>query len=115
MIKTMNIRNLLLLAILSACAFGCAGNRERRMGALRRDSSWPQIRTDAEREVARREGDTKWSHLASFSPNQHTNGVWVVVAGGEYPLNTMGDLIVIGIRDDGEIISYAPRHPTWHP
>ena len=94
---------------------GCAGNRElQRVDTLRRDPTWPAIRAAAETEVARREGNTQWSHSAYYNPQQHTNGVWVVVASGAYPLNRLGDSIDMTIRDDGEVISYSPRQPS-HP
>ena len=49
-----------------------------------------------------------------YAPEQHTNGVWVVVASGAYPHNRLGDSIDMVIRDDGEVISYAPRMSS-HP
>lgn len=94
---------------------GCAGNHEfQRIDALRREPAWPKIRATAEIEVARKERNTDWSHSAYYTPEQHTNDVWVVIASGAYPLNAMGDSINIVIRDDGEVVSYAPRM-SFHP
>jgi len=101
-----------LLVILSA---GCANNRELlRLDALKRDADWPKIRAAAEIEIARKEGNTDWSHSAYYAPTQHTNGVWAVVASGAYPFNQMGDSIDMAIRDNGEVISYSPRF-SKHP
>jgi hypothetical protein len=111
----MKIRNLFILGILSSLFIGCANTHElQRLDALRRESAWPQIRADVEMEVARRKGNTDWSHTAYYSPRQHTNGVWVVMASGPYPENTWplnwsGDNIDVLIRDSGEVISYAPH------
>jgi len=111
----MSICNLLGLALtVLALGTGCASNQEfERVDALRRDPAWPIIRAAAEMEIARRESNTQWSHSAYYTPSQHTNGVWVVVASGAYPANTLGDSIDLLIRDSGEILSYAPRpgHP----
>jgi hypothetical protein len=94
---------------------GCASDREyQRIDALRRDPDWPAIRAAAETEVARKEGNTNWSHDAYFSPQQHTNGVWRVLASGAYPLNRMGDHIEMLIRDNGEVVSYIPLYSS-HP
>ena len=103
------------LICLAVIATGCAGNRElQRIDALRRDPAWPKIRAAAEMEVARKEGNTDWSHSAYYEPEQHTNGVWVVVASGAYPLNRLGDSIDMNIREDGQVVSYSPRQPD-HP
>ena len=94
---------------------GCAGNRElKRIDALRSDPAWPAIRAAAEAEVAHRDGNTQWSHSAYYAPQQHTNGVWVVVASGAYPLNKLGDSIDMLVRDSGNVFSYAPRFSS-HP
>jgi len=104
-----------LLICVAVIAAGCAGNREfERIDALRRDPAWPKIRAAAEMEVARKEGNTNWSYRAYYLPEQHTNGVWVVVASGAYPLDRLGDSIDIIIRDDGQIVSYSPRQSS-HP
>ncbi len=107
----MMIRRLSSCAVLVlVLATGCASNREfKRVEALRRDLMWPDIRAAAEKEIARREGNTQWSSSANYAPDQHTNGVWAVVACGAYPLNTLGDCIDLSIRDSGEVISYSPR------
>jgi len=98
-----------------ALLLGCAGSREvQRIDALRRDPGWPAIRTAAEKEVARKEGNTYWSARAYYSPKQHTNGVWTVLASGSYPLNTLGDHIEMLIRDNGEVSSYIPLYDN-HP
>jgi hypothetical protein len=89
---------------------GCANTGElQRLDALRRDPDWPRIRTAAELEIARRDGNTRWSYDAYYAPQQHTNGVWYVVASGAYPLNRFGDSTDILIRDGGEILSYSRR------
>jgi len=111
----MNIRSIFSFGILSLFVVGCAGSRElQRVDALRRDPSWPLIRAAAETEIARRERNTEWSHSAYYSPQQHTNGVWAVVASGAYPLNRLGDSIDMLIRDSGEVVSYSPRMSS-HP
>jgi hypothetical protein len=85
----MSIRSLLSLTLpILALAIGCASKKEfERIDALRRDPAWPAIRAAAEIEIARREGNTQWSHSAYYAPRQHTNSVWVVVASGTYPNN----------------------------
>jgi hypothetical protein len=94
---------------------GCAGSKQlQHQESLRRDRDWPKIRAAAELEVARHEGNTLWSHDAYFTPQEHTNGVWYVVAAGAYPLNGYGDSIDILLRDGGEILSYLPRR-DFHP
>src|SRR6266404_4251058 len=94
---------------------GCASNKElQRVDALRRHPYWPRVRAAAELEIARREGNTLWSHDAYYAPKQHTNGVWFVVASGAYPLNRYGDSIDMLIRDGGKVFSYSPRMPS-HP
>jgi hypothetical protein len=94
---------------------GCAGSRQlQHTEALRQERDWPKIRAAAEIEVARKEGNTQWSHSAYYAPQEHTNSVWYVVASGDYPLNRMGDSIDLLIKDGGEVISYSPRmkdHP----
>ena len=111
----MNIRRIFGFGVLSLFIVGCAGSRElQRIDVLRQDSAWPDIRAAAEKEIARREGNTRWSSSAYYAPAQHTNGVWVVVASGAYPNNRLGDSIDLLIRDTGEVISYVPRDP-WHP
>jgi hypothetical protein len=106
----MNIRKLFIFGILSSLFVGCAGNRElQRQDALKREPAWPQIRADVEMEVARRNGNTEWSHRAFYNPLQHTNGVWLVMASGSYPNNWYGDNFDILIRDSGEVVSYAPH------
>ena len=112
----MNIRSILSFGVPGLLfVVGCAGNRHlQHIDALRRDPSWPTIRAAAETEVARREENTRWSQSAYYAPEQHTNGVWVVVASGAYPHNRLGDRIDMVIRDDGEVISYAPRTSS-HP
>jgi hypothetical protein len=112
----MNIRNFFILGVFAVVLVtGCAGNQElQRIDALRRQPAWPAIRAAAETEVARREGNTEWSHSAYYAPQQHTNGVWAVVASGSYPLNRLGDSIDMLIRDSGEVVSYAPRMSS-HP
>jgi hypothetical protein len=111
----MNIRSIFVFGILGLFIVGCAGSRElQHVDALRRDPSWPVIRAKAEVEIAHREGNTEWSHSAYYAPHEHTNGVWVVVASGAYPLNRLGDSLDMRIRDSGEVVSYAPRmsdHP----
>ncbi|PWU18395.1 MAG: hypothetical protein C5B50_09410 [Verrucomicrobia bacterium] len=93
-----------LSAILLA---GCAGRKQfHHQESLRRDANWPKIRAAAELEVARREGNTRWSHAAYFAPHEHTNEVWYVVASAAYP--TYGDRIDILAGDTGEILSYSP-------
>lgn len=112
----MSIRNLInLSSLVLVLATGCASNREfERVEALRRDPAWPTIRAAAEMEIARREGSAQWSSSAYYAPNQHTNGVWMVIASGAYPNNRLGDSIDLLIRDSGEVISYSPRM-SWHP
>jgi hypothetical protein len=111
----MNASKFLVLAGLLSFAAGCAGSRQlQHTEALRQERNWPKIRAAAEIEVARKEGNTQWSHSAYYAPKEHTNSLWHVVASGAYPLNSMGDSIDILIKDDGEVISYAPRtkdHP----
>ena len=107
------LSNWAILAV--AVVIGCATNGGfDRIEALRRDPTWPDIRASAEKEIARREGNTQWSSAAYYAPVQHTNGVWAVVASGAYPQNTLGDHIDLLIRDSGEVISYAPRM-SRHP
>ena len=111
----MKTSRVLLFALTGAIfATGCANHRAgQRIDALRREPGWRAIRATAEMEVARREGNTQWSHSAYYSPQQHTNRVWAVVASGAYPLNTFGDSIDMLIRDDRGVMSYSPRmsHP----
>ena|ERR1043165_7173058 len=103
------------LAGLLLFAAGCAGSRQlQHTEALRQDRDWPKIRAATEIEVARREGNTQWSHSAYYAPQEHTNGVWYVVASGAYSHNRMGDSIDILIKDGGEVISYSPRM-SKHP
>ena len=45
---------------------------------------------------------------AYYSPKQHTNSVWFIVASGRYPLNTYGDSIDIFIHDRGKCF-HIPR------
>jgi hypothetical protein len=105
--------SLALAAILFAA--GCASNRElARRDALKRDTNWPTIRAAAEKEIARREGTTQWSYQAYYSPAQHTNGVWAVVAEGSYPMGAYNDFIDLTVRDNGEVISATPRTPSLH-
>jgi hypothetical protein len=112
----MNIYRFYSAGILVLLLAGCASNKEfERADALRREPEWPAIRAAAEMEVARREGNTEWSHSAYYAPEQHTNGVWVVIASGAYPLNKLGDSIDMLVRDSGEVFSYAPRSSTSHP
>ena len=113
----MNIRGLSGCAVLMLVfASGCAGNREfQRVETMRRESGWPKIRAAAEKEIARRDGDTKWSSQAYYEPKQHAEGVWTVVAFAAYPGNKYGDSIDLQIRDNGKVISYAPRLPDLHP
>jgi hypothetical protein len=111
----MSIRNFFFGILVIGFATSCAGNRRwQHIDTLRQDPNWPTIHAAAEKEVARREGNTKWSYSAYYSPEQHTNGIWVVVAAGAYPLNRYGDRINITIRDNGEVISYSPRLSS-HP
>jgi len=112
----MNIRGILSLAIpVLVLAAGCTTNNEfERIDALRRDLAWPRIRAAAEMEIARREGSTQWSYSAYYTPTQHTNGIWGVVAFGAYPSNKLGDSIDLLIRDSGEVFSYVPRM-SRHP
>src|ERR1043166_4650713 len=107
----MKTSRVLLFAVTGALfATGCASHRAaQRIDTLQREPGWPAIRAAAEMEVARKEGNTQWSHSAYYSPQQHTNDVWAVVASGAYPLNTLGDSIHMLIRDGGEVISYSPR------
>jgi hypothetical protein len=111
----MKASKLLILAALLPFAAGCAGNRRlQHIESLRQEPDWPKIRAAAEIEVARKEGNTQWSHSAYYSPEEHTNGVWYVVASGSYPLNRLGDSIDLLIKDGGEVVSYSPRmqgHP----
>jgi hypothetical protein len=94
---------------------GCASNKElHRIDLLKRDPDWPRIRAAAELEIARREGNTSWSYDAYFSPREHTNRVWAVVASGAYPANRWGDSIDLLIRDGGEVLAYSPRWGS-HP
>ena len=111
----MSIPNLISVSVLMfVLSAGCATNREfERAEALRRVPAWPAIRAAAEMEIARREGSAQWSSAAYYAPKHHTNGVWVVVASGAYPNNTLGDSIDLLIRDSGEVISYSPRM-SWH-
>ena len=106
----------LIFAILASMfAVGCAGSRaQHRIDALRNDPNWPRIRTTAETEIARRGEKADWLRSAYYSPHEHTNGVWLVVVSGQYPLNRMGDRIDILVRDGGEVVSYVPRWPS-HP
>lgn len=115
-LKVMNRSTLSLISVLPVfLAVSCAGNREaQRVDTLKRDPNWPKIHATAEMEVARKEGNTDWSNSAYYIPKQHTNGVWVVVAAGAYPLNRMGDSITLVVRDSGEVVSYAPRW-SQHP
>lgn len=111
----MKPRKLLILGSLVVLfAAGCASNREsQRIDALERDPAWPLIRASAQMEVARKEGNTDWSHSAIFLPHQHTNSVWVVIASAHRG-NWYGDSIDMLIGDDAKVISYAPRlclHP----
>ncbi len=112
----MKIDRFLLMASLILCfAAGCASNWEyQRIDALRSDPDWPKIRAAAEIEVARKEGNTQWSHSAYFSPQNHINGVWRVLASGAYPLNTLGDHIGMLVRDNGDVFSYIPLYSS-HP
>lgn len=97
-------------------AAGCASNKElARLDALKRDTNWPTIRAASEKEIARREGTTQWSYQAYYTPVQHTNGVWAVVAEGSYPMGAYGDFIDLTVRDNGEVISAKPRKPDFHP
>jgi hypothetical protein len=108
-------RFIVFASLILSFSAGCASNREyQRIDALRRDPDWPAVRAAAETEVARKEGNTNWSHTAYFSPQQHTNGVWRVLASGAYPLNRMGDHIEMLIRDNGEVVSYIPLYSS-HP
>ena len=112
----MNLHRILGVGILvQLLTTGCASQKEfERVDVLRRDTAWPTIRAAAEMEIARREGNTQWSHSAYYNPQQHTNGVWAVVASGAYPGNTLGDSIDLLIRDSGEVVSYKPRM-SGHP
>jgi len=114
--RAMNIRLILsFVAAVTLFVSGCATTKEtQRIDALRRDPDWPRIRAVAEIEVGRREGNTLWSYDAYYTPKQHTNRVWVVVASGAYPLNRLGDSIDLLIRDSGEVLSYSPRQAN-HP
>jgi hypothetical protein len=108
-------RFLALSGLILSFAAGCASNGDfQRVDALRHDPDWPAIRAAAEMEVARKEGNTDWSHSAYFSPQQHTNGVWRVLASGAYPLNKLGDHIEMLIRDNGQVVSYIPLD-SFHP
>ena len=110
----MTIRYLFVLAALLTTS--CGTDKEfLRRDALQRDPTWPTIRAAAETAIAHREGTTAWSYRAYYHPQQHTNGVWVVVAEGSYPMGGYGDYIDLVIRDGGEVISVAPRKPTYHP
>jgi len=115
LLEKMKASKFLVLAGILSLATGCAGNRRlQHIEVLRQDPDWPKIRAAAEMEVARKEGNTRWSHSAYYAPEEHTNGVWYVVASGAYPLNRMGDSIDIFIKDGGKVISYSPRmrdHP----
>ena len=106
-----------LVALIAALlAAGCASNKELlRRDALKRDTTWPNIRAAAEMEIARREGTTDWSYQAYYTPVQHTNEVWIVVAEGGYPMGAYGDFIDLVVRDSGEVISAKPRKPDFHP
>jgi hypothetical protein len=106
---------LALLGLILSFAAGCASNRDlQRVDVLRRDPNWPGIRAAAETEVAHKEGNTNWSHSAYFSPQQHSNRVWLVLASGAYPLNKLGDHIEMLICDNGEVVSYIPL-ASFHP
>jgi len=108
-IRTFSTAGILVLLL----ATGCKSDREiRRIDALWRDPNWPMIRAAAEIKVERRDGNTFWSHSARFSPLQHTNGVWVVLASAPYPGNTYGDWIKLTVRDDGTVLSYSPNLPA---
>lgn len=114
--SAMSIRPVVGIALLVLLlATGCRStNKLGRVDALRRDPSWSTVRAAAEMEIARRVGSTNWSHSAYYTPKEHTNGVWVVVASGAYPNNTLGDSIDLLIRDSGEVVTYTPRM-SWHP
>ena len=105
--------SVMLVALL---VIGCATDKEfQRKDALQRDPTWPSIRTAAEVAIADREGTTQWSSRAYYHPQQHTNGLWVVLAEGSYPMGAYGDYIGLIVRDGGEIVSASPRKPTFHP
>src|ERR1051325_9512034 len=100
----MKTPQLLILAAVLLLAAGCATPRwVQHIEALRQEPDWPKIRAAAEIEVAHKEGNTRWSHSAYYSPEEHTNGVWYVVASGSYPLNRLGDSIDLLIKDGGEV------------
>jgi hypothetical protein len=114
-VRKVKICKFVVLAAILSFAAGCAGSRRlQHVESLRQESNWPNIRAAAEIEVARRDGNTQWSHSAYYSPREHTNGVWYVVASGAYPLNRLGDSIDLLIKDRGEIVSYTPRMQS-HP
>ena len=105
-----------LLMSVALFVTGCATDKEvLRKDALARDPTWPTIRAAAEIEIAHREGTTDWSYQAYYHPQQHTNGVWVVLAEGSYPMGAYGDYIDLVIRDGGDVVSASPRMPTYHP
>ena len=106
----------ILVTLVALLVSGCATDNEvLRKDALARDPTWPTIRAAAEIEIAHREGSNAWSYRAYYHPQQHTNGVWVVVAEGSYPGGAEGDYIDLVIRDGGVIVSASPRRPTAHP
>lgn len=109
--RSLSVYALLILTL----AVGCASNTKvRQEEELWRHPLWPMIRAAAEMEIARREGDTRWSSSASYFPHAHTNATWAVVASGPYPMNRLGDNIDLLVRDSGEVIFYAP-HLSRHP
>lgn len=106
----MNVSKGFILAVFLSVIVGCAGNgRLRHVDSLRQNSNWPTIRAAAELEVARKQGNARWSHSAYYAPEEHTNGIWHVVASGPYPLNRLGDSIDLLIKDGGEVVGYSPR------
>jgi hypothetical protein len=110
----MKLKNPLLIVTMLLLAGGCASRRFQHIEVLRQDPTWPTILSAAELEASRREGNTQWSHSAYYTPEEHTNGVWYVIASGSYPLNRLGDSIDILIQDDSKVLSYSPRRSS-HP
>jgi len=92
---------------------GCAIQSDSyRANELRTDPAWPGILAAAQKGLAKSEGNPKWVYGAYYSPLQHTNGIWVVVASGPYPLNKLSSDLELLVRDDGELVSYDSRQPA---
>jgi len=103
-----------LASLIISFTAGCASDREfERIGRSPSRLGWPAIRATAEMEVARKEGNTNWSHAAYFSPGSTPMACGVFWRRALIRSTAWAITSKCLIRDNGEVVSYIPS--ATHP